>query len=637
MPNGEYSNGPRISTSIGAGNALAKSHRLDNILALDADIVKGWTAHIDGTWRVAFDDNQRLRKPVYETRPSGASSLIPGTESSLTKFTQLETYWTLQGYTAYEHTISKHTFRAQVGVQAEEDNIRQLSGTAKDLFVPELPAIATAAGVRTFNDALSTWATAGLFGRVNYNFDEKYLLELNGRYDGSGRYSRDSRWGFFPSASVGWNMSSEKFWKSILPVVNRSKIRASYGTLGNQGNSAGYLHIPTMSVGSQAGWIINNERLPFVNTPGILNMMRTWEKYTTFDVGLELGFFGNRLTSEFDYFNRRSWDVIGPATPKPSVLGTGAPDVNNAEFVTNGWELQMRWNDIISKNWDYSVGLSLSDAMSHVTKYNTTINSFNGWYPGKEFDEIWGYTVDRFLNKGDFDAGGKLKWDQSRINANWYPGDVKYEDLDGDGKITPGSGTIENPGDLHKIGNSTPRYRFGVNLATGYSFPKAGRIDLSVFFEGIGKRDLFMSGNFFYWGGATGGSSVETSTFKGKHLDFYRDEDSNPRLLELLGENVNAYFPRPYGNSGEGGKNFQTSTRYLLSGAYMRLKNLQLTYTLPNNLLDRAKIKTCRIYFSGENLFVLSKLPSYIDPESVNNGKMYPQQAVYSMGINIGF
>jgi TonB-linked SusC/RagA family outer membrane protein len=636
---GQYSGVSRILPAMEAGYSDRKSHRLDNILALDLDITKGWTAHVDGTWRVAFDDYQELHKMVYETGPTGIQNLVPGTESSISKYDQLETYWTLQAYSAYEHSIHKHTIRVQAGAQAEEDNFNQLSGNARDLYVPDLPAIAVTSGVRTLNnDAVNTWATAGFFGRVNYDYNKKYLLELNGRYDGSGRYSRDQRWGFFPSASVGWNMSSEKFWQRIEPIVNRAKIRASYGTVGNQGNAAGYLHIPTMSTGSQSGWMFNGARLPYVNAPGILNMQRTWERYTTADLGLELGFFKNRLTSEFDYFNRRAWDVIGPATPKPSVLGTTAPDINNAEFVTKGWELQMKWSDNINTKWDYSVGLSLADAMSHVTKYNTTVNSLGGWYVGKQFNEIWGYTANRFLTAADLNANGKPIVDQSKIYSRWFPGDVKYEDLDGDGIISPGNSTLESHGDLRKIGNSTPRYRFGINLATGYNFEKVGRVDVSVFFEGVAKRDLFMGSSFFYWGAAAGGSSViETAIYKGKQMDYYRDSSSNSRVLAALGTNLNAYFPRPYSNSGEGTKNFQTSTKYMVSGAYMRLKNLQVTYTLPNNWINRAKIKTCRVYFSAENIWVLSALPNYIDPEFVNGGRMYPEQAVYSAGVNIGF
>ena len=226
--------------------------------------------------------------------------------------------------------------------------------------------------------------------------------------------------------------------------------------------------------------------------------------------------------------------------------------------------------------------------------------------------------------------------DQSKIHANWYPGDVKYEDLNGDGEITPGNSTVEEPGDLRVIGNSTPRFRYGINLSTGYEFEKAGRLDLSLFFEGVAKRDLFMNGSFFFWGTGVG-NSFASSVYDNKwHMDFYRDGTTDSRLLEYMGENINSYFPRPYDNA-EGNKNFQTNTKYLLNGAYLRLKNLQLAYTLPKHLISKAGITNCRVYFSGENMFVLSALPSYIDPEAVGGGRMYPQQAVYSFGVNVSF
>ena len=636
-PDGVYNEGTRIATGIGGGHQTTVYHRLDNILALDFNLAKGWTAHVDGTWRMNFKDYQSLKMPVYGLRPSGDKFLMGGTESSLAKHTGMTRYWTIQGYTAYEHQIKKHNIRIQLGAQAEENTYRELSGTAKDLFVPDMDAVSIAQGIRTFDDKINDWATAGFFGRINYNFDERYFIELNGRYDGSGRYSKGSQWGFFPSAFAAWNMSNESFWEGLKDVINFAKLKTSYGTLGNQGNSAGYLHIPTMEVASESKWIFNGSRLPYVKTPGILNMSRTWEKITTLDVGLEMRALDSRLSAELGYFNRRSWDIIGPPTPKAAVLGTSAPSINNAEFVTNGFEMQLSWRDQINEQWDYGVSLNLADGRSKVTKYNSASNSFGQkWYEGKVFGEIWGYKVDRFLTKDDFDENGKLLVDQSKIHANWYPGDVKYEDLNGDGEITPGNSTVEESGDLRVIGNSTPRFRYGINLSTGYEFEKAGRLDLSLFFEGVAKRDLFMNGSFFFWGTGVG-NSFASSVYDNKwHMDFYRDGTTDSRLLEYMGENINSYFPRPYDNA-EGNKNFQTNTKYLLNGAYLRLKNLQLAYTLPKHLISKAGITNCRVYFSGENMFVLSALPSYIDPEAVGGGRMYPQQAVYSFGVNVSF
>ncbi|WP_282333932.1 SusC/RagA family TonB-linked outer membrane protein [Pinibacter soli] len=641
---GQYSALSQILPAMEGGNSNNTGHLLDNILGLDLNLAKGLTVHADGTYRVALNDNQTLRKPVYEIAPNGALNLVQFTDvSSIAKSTALGTYWTLQAYAAYEHSLGKHNFRIQAGSQAEETKAKTLSGSNLNLYVPDMTSIATAYGTApSLTDAISDGTVVGVFGRFNYNYDNKYLLEVNGRYDGSGRYAADKRWGFFPSASAGWNISSEKFWKSIEPIVNRAKLRASYGTVGNQAQS-GYPHISTMQGFAQSPWIFNGARLPYVNMPGILNMDRTWEKFTTADFGLELGFLNNRLSTEFDYFNRLSWDNIGPATPVPSVLGDVAPPVNNAEFVTKGWELQMNWHDHINKNWDYNVGLSLSDAMSHVTKYNVTGDPLlSGWYVGKQFGEIWGYTSNRLLNQNDFPDPTKItaqqpNISQSKINAQWFSGDVKYEDLDGDKLISPGASTVGSHGDLRKIGNSTPRYRFGFNFGTGYSLPKAGRLDVSVFLQGVGKQDLFMGSSYFYWGNMYTGSSIGTGIYQGKQLDYYRDANSNPRLLALLGQNVDAYFPRPYNSSGQGAKNFQTNTRYMVSGAYVRLKNVMATYTLPNQWLTHVKVQTCRFYFSAENIAVLSKLPNYIDPEFVNGGQMYPEQATYSFGVNLGF
>lgn len=637
-PDGSYAG--IIATSMNGGMKKNMGHRLDNILAFDFKLAEGWTAHVDGTWRMNFSDYQTLRMPVYGTFPSGDEYLINGTESSIDKATASNQYWTIQGYTAYQLQLKRHSFRIQLGAQAEENTYRKLSGTAKELFVYDMESAHIAQGNRTFDDSINDWATAGFFGRFNYNWAERYFVEVNGRYDGSGRYSRGNRWGFFPSVFGAWNMSNEPFWEKLRDVVNYARVKVSYGTLGNQGNSAGYLHIPTMETAAQGPWIINGKRPTYVKTPGLLNKVRTWEKITTFDLGLEARFLNNQLSMELGYFNRCSWDIIGPPTPLPAVLGANAPSVNNAELVTKGFEAQLSWRDKITSRLDYSIGLNLADATTEVTKYNATSKSLdsNKWYAGKKFGDIWGYEVDGLLTKDDFDANGKLLIDQSKIHANWYPGDIKYKDLDGDGKITPGNSTADEPGDRRIIGNSTPRFRYGINLALGYEFEKAGRLDLSMFFQGVAKRDVFMSGSFFFFG--TGGSdsgSSAVSIYDNKwHKDFYRDETCNSRLLELMGENKNAFFPRPY-ETTEGNKNFQTNTRFLMNGAYLRMKNLQLSYTLPKQWVHKVGMSNCRVYFSGENLFVLSGLPSYIDPESVNNGRMYPQQAVYSFGANISF
>lgn len=266
-PDGSYAG--IIATSMNGGMKKNMGHRLDNILAFDFKLAEGWTAHVDGTWRMNFSDYQTLRMPVYGTFPSGDEYLINGTESSIDKATASNQYWTIQGYTAYQLQLKRHSFRIQLGAQAEENTYRKLSGTAKELFVYDMESAHIAQGNRTFDDSINDWATAGFFGRFNYNWAERYFVEVNGRYDGSGRYSRGNRWGFFPSVFGAWNMSNEPFWEKLRDVVNYARVKVSYGTLGNQGNSAGYLHIPTMETAAQGPWIINGKRPTYVKTPGL--------------------------------------------------------------------------------------------------------------------------------------------------------------------------------------------------------------------------------------------------------------------------------------------------------------------------------------------------------------------------------
>jgi len=638
-PNGEFNQSSRVSPFLYGGNSRNDQHRLDNVLELDLNLAKGWDIHVDGTWRMYFQDFERLNSPfVYNYYKDGRT--LPGSEGAIAKTYNINNYWTAQGYTSYRTNINKHYFNVQAGMQAEEANNHGLSGSGQKMLIPDNYSINLSQTNKTTSDALSTWSTVGFFGRFNYNYDERYLFELNGRYDGSCRYAEDKRWGFFPSASAGWVMSKEKFWNKIEPIVNFAKIRTSLGTLGDQGNTANFLYIPTLTVSPNSSWIFGNATIPYVNTPGILNPEITWTKISTVDIGAELKFFNNRLSVEFDYFRRKSWDLLGPPSPVPSVLGTSAPQLNNSEFVTKGFESQLVWKDRISKNWDYDVRVSLSDASSTVTKYNVANKYVGQWYAGMRLGDIWGYNVNRLLNASDFKADGSLNIDQSQFSTTWEAGDVKYEDVNGDGKITAGDGTIANPGDQKIIANSTPRYDYSMNLNAGYTFNKGGRLDLSVLIQGIGKWMQVGNYSFYYWGmGSESGNNSDVNVYTGaRQLDFYRDEKSSPELLAKLGTNTNAFFPRPY-VSGNGFKNFKASDRYLIDRAYLRVKNVQMSYTLPSNWLQAAKVKSCRVYFSGENLltFQKSSLPYYIDPEIPSGGRSYVQQVTYSFGVNLSF
>ncbi len=647
-PNGEYNQSSRINNGIYGGHSQNDEHRLDNVLELNINPVKGWDIHIDGTWRMLFQDYQSLNNQWKERFYADNRTILSG-NSSIFKTTDFSNYWTTQGYTSYNTTIGKHFGKIMIGMQAEEANNRSLYGRGEKMLIPNNYSINLSQQNKTTGDGMSSWSTAGFFGRFNYIFDDRFMLELNGRYDGSARYAQSKRWGFFPSASAGWNISNEKFWSKIQNTINYARMRASYGTLGDQGNTADFLYIPTLTVSPSTSWVFGNQTLPYVNTPGLLNPDVTWNKITTLNIGAELKFLNNRLSTEFDWFRRKSWDMLGPPSPVPSVLGTSAPLVNNADFVTKGFELQLGWKDQIGNVWDYGVRLLLSDAKSKVTKYNVAKNYVGQWYPGMKLGDIWGYHVERLLNENDFNTDGTLKVKQDIFSTAWYPGDVKYEKISGKDadKISTGDGTIENPGDRKIIGNTTPRYNFGANISVGYALKTAGRLDFSMLVQGVGKRDQVGNYSVYYWGaGSETGNNSDVNIYNGaKQLDFYRDAKSYPELLQKLGENKNAFFPRPYIGT-EGFKNFNANDRYLINTAYMRVKNMQLMYTMPTQWVRKIKLQSARIYFSGENLFTLhsSSLPYWVDPEMPPSnsyagwvGRNYFQQATYSFGINIGF
>jgi TonB-linked SusC/RagA family outer membrane protein len=645
-PDGTYSDAGRVAQAKYGGQRETVVHNISQNLILDYKPVKNWLIHGDATYRIGFVDYERQRNVVYMGSPALGlqGARVSGTESWLYKEIELKEYWTIQGYTSYEKAINDHALKLMVGGQAEEANNKMLKGDRQGLLMNDLPSLSTAVGDSYMvSDELDTWGTAGFFGRFDYNYKNRYMLQANARYDGTGYFTEDLRWGFFPSISAGWNMSEEPFWEGIKDIINYSKLKVSYGSLGNQRSTGGYIHIPTMEVGAQTEWIFDGVRLPYVNTPEIVNKLRTWETITTLNFGSNINFMNNRLQTEFDYFVRDVTDLIGPADPVPSVLGTSPPEINNAGMQTKGFELQVSWRDRINKNLSYNASVQLSDARSKIIEYNTDPDniSINDWYVGKEVGEIWGFESDGFLSEGDFEnytgIQGQPKISQAQIYARWSPGDVKYNDLDGDGEITKGTQTLNDHGDLKLIGNTTPRYRYSWTFGLSYENDRVGKFDFSVFGEGVLKWDRMVAqnNNIYFWGSGEQWSGAASSVYTG-HLDFYRGTDATPELLDHLGLNVDSKFPRPH-YSREGIKNFENSTLYLESTAYMRIKNITLSYTVPDRIANALRINNLNLYFSGENLFVFTSLASYIDPEYTSNNRMYPQQAIYSFGLKFDF
>lgn len=606
-----------LAMMTSGGRDITINNELLNSINIVLTPLKGWTINADVNLKQDLVSRTRHEKTAtwydYQNIPYPVPYTFPNWYDNSS---QRESYSSSNIYSSYNFERGKHHFTAMIGFQAEVDNYEGVQGLRYDLVSDNIPSLSTATGNVQVSGPKGHWATEGYFGRLNYNYEEKYLLEVSGRYDGTSRFAPGRRWGLFPSVSAGYNIAKESFWNKSASRISLLKIRASYGSLGNQDISSSYYpYLSNLGVNTNLAWITGSQRPLYITAPGLVSADLTWEVATSFNVGLDAEAFDSRLSLSFDWYRRATDNMFGPIESYPAVLGTKGPQRNNASLVTTGFELTLGWKDKLGA-LGYNVQFILSDNTTRVTQYKNTSGTLSDYYEGKRLGEIWGY-VSRGIYQTDEDV--KAGYDQSFLYSHWQAGDVSYLDLNGDGKINNGSNSLGDHGDLKVIGNNTPRYSYGLNLSLNYA-----HFDLALFIQGVAKRDLFIGGNYF-WGFV--GSTAQSTLFT-QQMDYWR------------ADNPGAYFPRPY-MSSENSKNQQTQTRYLQNGAYVRLKNLQVGYSLPPHVLSKTFVKYARIYFSGENLFTATKLIKIFDPEATGGGlgagKLYPLSETISAGINLNF
>lgn len=520
-------------------------------------------------------------------------------------------YLSTNVFTTFEKQLQDHNIKVMLGGQAEETRYEGVSGWKRDLITPKVESIRSATGNSEITDNLSHWATLGVFGRFNYNYKEKYLLEVNGRYDGSSRFGAGRRWGFFPSASLGYNISREDFWEPLSQTVNNLKIRASYGSLGNQ-NVANYLHHVIIPINTNLNYIFDGARPVYARAPGLGSLGLTWETSSTVNVGMDAGFFENKLNLTLDVFNRKTTDMFGPGESLPNLLGTSVPQQNNATLETKGVELTLGWRHVIN-DLSYDLTLLYSDNHSTVLQYNNPTQILNTYYEGMRLGEIWGFeTAGTFQTNAEVTEGAA---DQTQLYGKWQEGDIRYKDLNGDGAITYGDNTRNDPGDQRIIGNSSPRHVLGFRASASYK-----GFDFGLFFQGVAKRNDIVDDNVFF-GFSPGG--IQHTSLRDYNLDFWTPD------------NKGAYYARPY-ITAENSKNQLPQTRYLQNASYLRLKNVQIGFTAPTQIANKIGIQRARLFVSGENLMTFTSLPEGIDPETTfGSEKVYPLSKVLSCGVEI--
>lgn len=621
----------------------AQAKFLDDRLRLNADF----------TYRNK-DFNTTVKKVKSEfSRYEGVTETISGTQSYLSETIRNYEYLATNEYVEFEDTFAgKHYFKALLGYNYEQETYKNTYSYNDDLLTPDVTNINLAMGIdnRSITGDYYRWRTVGAFARINYAYADRYLIEVNGRYDGSSKFPQRQRWAFFPSISVGWRLTEEPWFKVSKDALSNIKLRASFGALGNS-NVGNYAYDETFSFDN--GRIINGAKVRYTSAPAPIPESLTWETAQTLDFGLDMSFLKGRLSFTGDYYIRKTLDMYTVGPTLPDVFGASSPKGNYAEMTTKGYEITVRWNDsfnLAGKPFNYGLKASLVDYKSVIDKYNNATKSLStasyntSYYSGMVVGEIWGFVSNGlWQNQADIDAAeaGALAAGQKYYNPlmqtsktyKLYPGDIKFEDLNGNGYIDRGQNTVDDPGDRKIIGNSEPRYiySFGIDLEWNNIF-------LSAFFQGVGKQDWYPSNEASVIWGQYNRPYAQMPKW---HLNNYWTED-----------NPDAYLPRYAGYYAPFYKGTNNAnTRYLMDVSYIRLKNLQVGYTLPAKWTDAIKMKKVSVFFSGENLWTWSPMYKYtrdIDVtaniygtdsvlSSTGDGFNYPTLRSYSLGLNITF
>lgn len=631
-PNGHYVHGNEILQMENGGIDATQEDKLFQQLALEFRPIKGWKIRLEGNYNTTNYHNHWDVLPIYyydpDQHPIAAawSGDYAAGKSNVGEAMSKNNYYNGRFFTEYNMTLNdKHEFKFLAGLDMESNIYTYLSASQADLVTPLVPTLNNATNKVVGRGFSNThWSTMGMFGRINYAYDSRYLAEFSIRRDGSSRFIGDKTWGTFPSIALGWNIANEQFFKPLNKTVNTLKLRLTYGSLGNTNIKQLYPWFLRQPISSNSSaWLVNGERVNTSSVPGLVSPFLTWERVQSWNIGLDFGLFNNKLQGTFDYFVRTTKNMVGPAPVKPSILGATQPKENNSDMRSNGWDLEVRWRDRVGQV-NYGIKLVLSDDYQTITNFYNPNRLLSQWCAGKRMGDIYGYKVEGIAQTdqqmNEWLANNKPSW-----GSNWAAGDVMYKDLDGDKKVNSGKSTYDDMGDLTKIGNSLPRYRFGITLDANWK-----GFDFLIFMQGVGKRD-FWDASPYSIGANTG--LWQSAAFK-DHLDYWR-----PATDTNFGPNPNAFYPRPL--FGAGSKNFQTSDRYLQNAAYMRIKNIQIGYTLPAAIASKIGASRIRFYFSAENLATFTKMNKIFDPEATGGdwgpGKIYPLQRTVSFGLNLNF
>jgi TonB-linked SusC/RagA family outer membrane protein len=619
---------------------ISKSTRVNILGRIILKPFEGLTITGEYSTNNAFESTTTYRKPMTFADGLNFGILAPNiTESTYREEKMKTVYNALNLFATYNKRIQDHDFTLTAGLNAEHNDYDDLWVSRLQMINDELPSIGQGVGLITAEDDFSEYAILGCFYRLNYSFKDKYLFEASGRYDGSSKFPESNRFGFFPSFSAGWRISEEGFMEGIRQIVSNLKLRASWGSIGNQ-NIDPYSYTPGMAA-YLSNWLRNGQRATSLQPAALVRTNFTWEEVRTQNLGIDLGLFGQKLNGSFDIFKRQTLNMLGPGLDYPAIVGTVAPLQNAADMETNGWELQVSWRDKIGEV-SYGLGFNISDNISKITKFknDTKIlgNYYDGMihYEGMILGELWGYEVDRFYTVDDFVdgtltttaagalTGGTLKPGVPKVKGyNPNPGDFLYKHADENGEIWSSNNTADDPGSQRIIGNSSYRYVFGINADVSWK-----GFSLSILLQGVGKRQVWLRNAMTIPYTIAWANGIYSH-----QLDYWTPENTDAQYARL-------YNNGQYNTVANG----MVNDRYLLDASYLDIKSVTLSYDLPKSLISKIKLEKVTVFVNGENLWSFNHFPEGIHPDNQTRGSIgngggatYPIMRLITGGVNITF
>lgn len=646
--NYKVANGRHIMLGEGSHRNVDRTTDFSNTTRLVITPIKALSLTADFTYRLYQTRNtSRSNNMYYREYPDGEMGVYAtgAGANRLDESVNTRNYYSANAYANFDDTFNDaHHVSGVIGFNYETMRLKNISAYGENLASTSLDDFNLVGQndegevITGVDGSQSEYALAGFFGRINYDYKGRYLFEASGRYDGTSRFAAGSRWGFFPSGSVGWRISEEPFFKPLSKYVDNLKLRASFGSLGNQNVSSYYTYMRLITVSDFAGYSFGegSSMAKYSTLSAPVSSDLTWETAQQWDFGFDLTMLKNRLNVTVDGYVRNTLNMLTDGIELPAVYGASVPDMNTADLQTKGYEVSVSWRDqfqLAGRPVEYSLGVNVSNYKSYITKYDNKDKTFaKDYYEGMRLGEIWGFVTDGLFQSTEeaqaYASEVDLSYINNRVTGGWQAGDLKFLDLNGNKKLDIGSNTVDDPGDRKILGNSLPSLSYGINASLRWF-----GVDVSVFFQGTGNHYWYPTGQAMqFWG-----------PFSYPYLTYLQKDFLKDVWAE---DNPDAYFTRPMAYSATSGPLSLVNDRYLQNIRYMRFKNLTVGYTIPTALTKKIGVDQLRVYFSGENLCYwspLKKHTKYIDPEAAidrddaYNNAYYPWQKTFMFGVDVTF